>query len=167
MNIPHQLRSLLTILLLLLVPTSCHIPLDEAVGPYRTVENRPDHADLVGTWTIDQPTIKFMKSRGSFDGSRPTKLVLKHDGSFVLSRMPDWSPNGGIESLGALKDLEGRWNLYEINSCWTINLHDATNQWTPQLWLREPRYRSTPKYLLQIIIGDPDSRESMIFLRDR
>lgn len=156
---------LLAVSLVLLVTISCNIPLDEAVGPYRFVENRPDRADLVGTWTIDAATIAFMKSEGGYDVSQPTSLILKDDGTFVLTRLPDWIENGRYRSRGLLSDRGGHWNLFERNGSWTISLNDSTNPQTPTLWLREPRYHSTPKYKLLVIIGDPDSRESLIFLR--
>jgi len=167
MHIPHKCRSILTIFVALFVLTACNFPLDESVGPYRMVEHRPDRADLLGTWTIDSPTMKFIKSRGGFDVSRPTRLVLRDDDSFVLTRIPAWIASGRSEPDDASMDFEGRWNLDEMDGYWRIILNDSTSNSKPQLSLREPRYRSTPKYMLLIIIGDPDSRESMIFLKDR
>ena len=57
--------ALVTLLTLFLV--SCNVPVDEFVGRYRMVERKPNRAELIGTWVIDQSTIEDMRDRGRYD----------------------------------------------------------------------------------------------------
>jgi hypothetical protein len=142
--------------------TACHVPVDEVVGRYKIVTRKPEKGDLVGTWVINQPTIDFMRTRGRYDVSRPTQIVLREDDTFDLTNMPDWYDDGFGESHGELRNLLGKWSLHNDGG-WQIGLE--AQRFAPLLVLREPRYASQPKYYLQIVIGDPDSGEDMIFVK--
>jgi hypothetical protein len=152
------------IILFALFLTSCNAPVGEFVGRYRLVTRKPDRKDLIGTWVIDQATIEFMRARGQYDVSRPTRITLHDDDSFEMTDMPDLYRAGSAESPGGLVNFAGKWGLEDTNGYWSVEL-TALTQVAPRLYLREPRYASQPRYLFEIILGDPDSGEGMMFTR--
>jgi hypothetical protein len=156
--------ALAQIILLVLFLTSCNVPVDEYVGSYRLVTNKPDRLDLIGKWIIDQATVKDMRVRGKYEVSRPTEIVLRADDSFEMINMPDWYQHGSGESHGGLLNFTGRWSLNGDNGFWRVYLNVPT-QFAPYFDLREPRYKSQPRYLLEIVLGDPDSGERMTFVK--
>jgi hypothetical protein len=157
-------RSLTAGIALVLAVLACNVPTDEVVGKYRLVATKPDKKDLIGTWIIDGPTIKDMRKRGGYDVSQPTGLVLRDDDSFAMTNMPDWYRNGAGESGHTLLNLSGEWSLdNSYGGYWSVSL--KAQEFAPRMEIREPRYASLPRYLLQIVIGDPDSREFMRFTK--
>jgi hypothetical protein len=156
--------ALAQIILLVLFLVSCNVPVDEYVGRYRLVTNKPDRLDLIGTWIIDQATVKDMRMRGKYEVSRPTEIVLRADDTFEMINLPDWYQDVSGKSHGGLVSLSGKWRLNGDNGFWRVGL-DVPTQFAPYFDLREPRYKSQPRYLLEIVLGDPDSGERMTFLK--
>jgi hypothetical protein len=151
------------VILFALFLTSCNVPVDEFVGRYRLVTRKPDRKDLIGTWVIDQATTEDMRTRGRYDVSRPTRITLHDDDSFEMTDMPDWYQDVSGKPHGGLVNLNGKWSLNGDNGFWKVWLASPTQ--FVQLYLREPRYASQPRYLFEIILGDPDSGEGMMFTR--
>ena len=148
----------------MLAVLACNFPTDEFVGRYRLVATKPDKKDLIGTWVIDGPTIEYMRIRGGYDVSQPTGLVLRDDDSFAMTNMPDWYRNGFGESGHCLLSLTGQWSLDNANGgYWSVGL--KAPEFAPRMDIREPRYASQPRYILEIVIGDPDSGDVMRFTK--
>jgi hypothetical protein len=74
--------------------------------------------------------------------------------------MPDWYQSSG-ESHGQVVNLTGKWSVRGSNGFWTVEL-DAAGTLAPQLVLREPRYGSQPRYLIEIDRGDLDDSSDTI-----
>jgi hypothetical protein len=154
----------LTGIVLVLGALSCNFPTDEHTGRFRLVATKPDKKDLVGTWIIDAPTIKYMRTHGGYDVSQPTSLVLRDDDSFAMTNMPDWYKAGSGESNQVLGNLAGSWDFDDSRGgFWAVALR--ASEFAPYIEIREPRYASQPRYVLQIVIGDPDSRNFMRFTK--
>ena len=148
----------------MLAVLACNVPTDEYIGQHRLVTNRPDENDLIGTWVIDGPTIEDMRTEGGYDVSRPTSLTLRHDHSFEMTNMPDWYRNGFGESGHTLLNLSGQWSLDNADGgYWSVGLKAA--EFAPRMQIREPRYASQPRYVLHIVISDPDSGHFMRFIK--
>ena len=162
---PNGWGSALTLITLIaLFLSACHVPVDEVVGRYRLVREKPDRIALIGTWVIDQATFEDMRTRGRYDVSQPTEVILRDDDSFEMTNLPDWYQDGFGESHGGLVNLAGNWSLDEFNGFWGVKLV-APARSAPYLDLREPRYTGQPRYLFEIVIGDPDSGEAMRFVK--
>ena len=124
---------------------------------YTTVE--PNKNDLVGTWVPNQGTLEDMKKRGGYDISTVTNLVLKRDGSLEIANMPDWweSPFGASQKTMA--SHSGSWDLYSDSPCWVVAIKYSDRASFLSLLGNEPPYK------MEIILGDPDSGHSMIFIK--
>lgn len=166
MTVVNRKRSRATLGLVILVSlflACCNVPVDEYVGRYRMVTQQPEKADLVGVWVVNQATFEDMKARDGYQPSGPTELVLRDDASFQLTNMPDWYKDFG-ESHGQVVNLSGKWVIEKSHGFWTVGL-EAIDTVEPQLILREPRYGSQPRYLMDIDRGDPDFRDRIQFTK--
>jgi hypothetical protein len=154
---------LLSVALVACFGVSCNIPVGDALRPYKYVSAEPARAEIVGTWTPDQATVDDMRARGGYDVSAPTQLVLRDDGSLEVANMPDWWDNGfGISHKG-LSSGPGRWRLTNASGRWEVGLSYG-GTYRP-VGLVEHRFRSKPRYYIEIIVGDPDSGDEMIFVK--
>lgn len=131
---------------------------------YTTVE--PKKSDLVGTWIPDQATLEDMKKRGGYDTSLPTRLVLKSDGSLEIANMPDWWEIPFGTSRRAMASHSGSWSIYhdypdypDQPCCWTIAVKYSNRARFLKLLGNKPPHK------IEIILGDPDSGNEMIFIK--
>lgn len=128
---------------------------------YTTVE--PNKSDLVGTWVPDQATLEDMKKRGGYDSSLSTRLVLKSDGSLEIANMPDWWEIPSGTSQRAMISHSGSWSLDHIHPdqtcCWTIAVKYSNRSSFLNLLGNKPPHK------IEIILGDPDSGNEMIFIK--
>jgi hypothetical protein len=142
---------------------SCNVPVGGALRPYRYVSAEPARADIVGTWAPDQATVDDMRERGGYDVSAPTRLILRDDGSLEVVNMPDWFDNGFGISHGGISSASGHWRLVNASGHWLVGL-SYSGAYRP-VDLVEHRFKSEPRYYIEIIVGDPDSGDEMIFVR--
>jgi hypothetical protein len=155
-------KAILGLMTLVALCLACNVPVDEYVGRYRMVTQKPEKADLIGVWVIDQATFEDMKARDAYHPSRPTEIVLRGDDSFELTNMPDWYKDGFGESHGQVVNLTGKWRVTGNNGFWTVELEAVVGALEPQLVLREPRYGSQPRYLIEMDRGDLDDSSDTI-----
>jgi hypothetical protein len=123
--------------------------------------DEPNKTALVGTWEPDESTVRAMKDRGGYDTSLPTRLVLRSDGHFDLINMPDWWGGGQGESQRVLESDSGEWSLSQFagSSFWSLILNSSKGQRSVNLMGQKPPYN------LHFVLGDPDSNESMTFIK--
>jgi hypothetical protein len=124
---------------------------------------KPNLSDLVGTWVPTDATIKDMKEQGGYTIS-VHHLILRADGTFEMTNMPDWWKDGFGKSKKGLESGLGNWQLHEDPqgpwSAWAVELQFPDNSVVlNQIHVR----RQKPPYLLHVTIGDPDSGHVMLF----
>jgi hypothetical protein len=127
-------------------------------APGYTTEE-PNKNDLVGTWTPDQATLEDMKKRGGYDITKVTMLVIKSDGSLEIINMPDWWEAPFGDSQGRMGSHSGSWSIYNDSMCWTVAIKYSDRASFLNLIGNKPPYK------MEIILGDPDSGHSMIFVK--
>jgi hypothetical protein len=121
---------------------------------------KPEQKDLIGTWHPTATTIHDMRERGHYNiQQNDTKIILTAEGKIELQNMPDWWVDSYGKSHGSLATSRGAWQLYQANNYWVILL--SLDELTTSLSLKE----LTPPYKLQCYLGDPDSGNEMVFLR--
>lgn len=123
--------------------------------------DEPNKADLVGTWEPDESTVREMKDRGGYDTTLPTRLVLRSDGHFDLINMPDWWGGSFAESRRVLESDTGEWTVSQFagSSVWSLMLSSSKGLRPVNLMGQKPPYN------LHFVLGDPDSNESMTFIK--
>lgn len=147
-----------------LCSAACHVPVGEFFNSYGCVSTEPNKDELVGVWIPDEATLEDIRTRGKYNPTVSTKLMLRADGSFEMENMPDWWKNGFGESSGGFESNSGAWKLSGAGgACWRIDLK-VSNVGT-SVGLLEHRFGGQPRYVIAIILGDPDSGEKMIFVK--
>jgi hypothetical protein len=143
--------QLAVILIALVLECSC--------GPIRQyfdfTRKEPSKTDLIGVWIVDRSSLEYLRAR-QYDANVETRLILRLDGSFDLVNMPDCWDNAFGEAHQTFKSYSGKWDVSrESSQFWQIFLSgrnvDLLGQKAP--------------YRLSFIIGDPDSGNSIVFVR--
>lgn len=127
---------------------------------FKYTREEPAREALVGVWLPDEHTARDMKERGRYDTSAfPTKLIFNADGSFEMVNMPDWWADGYGQSQGSFHSARGQWRVARRGEFWGIELASANGTTEMRLTGQEPPYQ------IEIVLGDPDTGQSMFFSR--
>ena len=126
--------------------------------------NKPNQADVLGTWVPTAATIKDLRERGGYAVSKH-QLILRDDGTFAMVNMPDWWLDGVGQSRKSFESGSGKWRFYQDHDPWTV--------WAVELEFSKfviPNaihlQRQKPPYLIHITVGDPDSGHYMLFEKE-
>ena len=145
-----HLRSRVTITILIaLLLTGC----------FRSVKNKPSVIDLSGVWVPDKSTLRDMAERGGYDTALQTKLILRANGNLELVNMPDWWESISGESRRGLHSYTGSWKVIKSEENWELAIYSSAMTTSFMILGNEPPYK-VGKYL-----GDPDSGNTMIFVK--
>jgi hypothetical protein len=154
MRVSEDAGILAGVLLLALMSFSCTVW--HRRPPLTAVE--PNTADFVGTWVPDAPTLKEMQSKGGYASTIKTSLVLRNDGTFELSNMPDWWSTATSESHGKFDHYSGNWSISQQDShFWHLTLVSTEVARVVDLFGQNAPYR------MAFRIGDPDNDQWMMF----
>jgi len=152
--VSESVGALIAVLVLVSMSLNCNVLLKRP--PFTTVP--PNKADLVGTWVPDASTLKEMSSKGGYDSSVKTALVLRNDGTFELSNMPDWWNTAFSESNSKFNQYSGRWSISQHDSqFWHLTL-----EWTVAARVVD-LFGQHPPHQIAFRIGDPDNDRWMVF----
>ena len=144
--------------------SSCVVPLERVFSRHGMTLTKPNKDEIVGVWVADEATLNDMQKRGKYVLSNSPKFIFQDDGNFKMEDMPDWWRDGFGESHRSFETNSGKWKLSkESDCCWEISL-DFPNLGTG-VGLREHRFSGQPKYIVTVILGDPDSGNEMIFVK--
>ena len=161
----HRSRLLITVFLFsVTLSAACNVPLGELLTTYGCAKEAK-RDDIFGGWVPDRATLKEIHERGKYSSAISPKIVFREDGGFELSDMPNWvwnrydkpNPDGGLTSL------TGKWSLSSPDGCAQVNLSYTGT--TGSLPLLQRRIRQEPIFIIEFILGDPDSGDKMIFVR--
>ena len=130
---------------------------------YGSAVTEPKKDEIGGVWAADEAALKRMRQRDKYNGVSP-KFVFAADGSFTTENMPDsWIEPYG-EERSDFKTYSGTWKLLKADH-WVIGLScEVPNAFTV-IDLLEHRFNGQPRFLFIIYIGDPDSGEALIFVK--
>ena len=104
-----------------------------------------------------------MRERGGYDVSKLTRITLSDDGSFEIVNMPDWWNNGFGDSQRGFSSFSGRWALSNNAGYWRIGLSFFNTR--RFINLVGHKLGGSPPYYLEVLVGDPDSGDKMVFVR--
>ncbi len=111
----------------------------------------------------NKATLEAMHTRGKYNPNISTKLIFREDNSFEFENMPDWWSRGFGGSLEGFQQVSGKWDLMKVGCCWQINLQ-MPNLVT-SIGILEHRFGGSPKYVIERFLGDPDSGNKLIFIK--
>src|SRR5882724_5249406 len=104
----YGIGALVVSLIVIYLSTSCD-PVSEYLAYTRA---EPAKASLIGAWFPDEPSLQAMWTKGGYDKSIETKLILRENGTFDLINMPDWWPGFG-KSHQAFNNYSGNWTVFQ------------------------------------------------------
>lgn len=119
----------------------------------------PNRSNLIGTWMPNHTTLKDMRERGGYDTSVSTKLVLMENGGLEIVNMPDWWEEPFGTSRKGMASYSGSWAIYSDQPCWSIAVKYSNVATYLNL------IGNKPPYQIEVILGDPDSGNEMIFVK--
>jgi len=126
--------------------------------------NKPNPADVIGTWVPTAATIKDLREHGGYVISKH-QLILRADGTFSMVNMPDWWSNGFGQSQKSFESGSGKWQFYQDDNTWTVWAIELD---FPKFFVPNAMHLQCqkPPYLIHITVGDPDSGHYMLFQRE-
>lgn len=123
---------------------------------------KPAANDLIGVWQPTTKTKKDIIDNGHYPNTENT-IILRADGTFSITNMPDWSEDGFGESKGKSLSYTGTWQLdVEKMGPWS-----AWSIWfkTENMVFSYHLSQQKAPYFIYITLGDPDSGHHMLFNR--
>jgi hypothetical protein len=167
----HRSRLLIKVLLFCLtLSTACNVPVGDLATTYGCAKDAKRH-NIVGTWAPDQETLKEIQERGKYSSAVSPKIIFREGGAFELNDMPNWVWDGDDKPNGGFKSLSGEWSISSPDGCAEIGLRHtdlSTASGTTtvgRLTLLQRRIHREPIFIIEILLGDPDSGDKMIFVR--
>lgn len=172
-RLSHQQSRLLLVLLLFCVTlvAACNAPVGQLLTTYGCAKDAKP-ANIIGTWLPDQPTLKEINERGKYNPAVSPKIIFREDGSFELINMPNWIWSRDSRPNGGFKSLSGEWLISNPGGCAQIGLRyqdsspSSAGMTTGGLSLAQRRIDREPIFIIRIFLGDPDSGDEMIFVRE-
>jgi hypothetical protein len=161
----YQVVQTFLIVSLALCISSCVIPLDRIFSSYGYASTQLNQDDIVGIWIADQATLKDMQTRGNYDRTVLPKFIFHADGNFEMENMPDWWRDSFGKSYGGIETNSGTWKLAKSGCCWTISLNLKVPNLYTSVGLLKHRFNGKPEFLIERILGDPDSGNEMTFVK--
>ncbi len=145
--------------------SACFLP-SKTDTSHGCVTEEPNRNEIVGTWIADKAALEDMRSRGNYDPSVIPKLIFHEDGKLEALNMPDWWLNGFGKSNEGFESSLGTWKFFRYKeSCVQVSLNlqiVSTN-----MDLSKSRFNQEPKYIMTKYIGDPDSADLMVFVKEK
>ena len=135
------------------------------------VMERPEMADLAGTYHLTDDSMSFLGSFSHWDeryrSVPPSTIELRADGTVGIVNMPDCAWTGWEESSGEFFTGSGSWVLSEEWRGYGVDIdtsRDGSGSGSISPWMRVRGFDKP--YFLEIVIGDPDNGETLEYVRD-
>jgi hypothetical protein len=123
--------------------------------------SEPNKESFYGTWQPDEASLADMKVRGKYNVTRLPDIVLSADNTYQATGMPDWLRVSLGDSEGTFYSESGNWRIVQDGQFWMLELKSAGGFSRLNIVEQQPPYR------LYTTLGDPDSGNSMTFVKNR
>lgn len=128
---------------------------------YDGTRSEPPREAMVGTWVLDNSSLKYVHEEGGYSASTRTELVLKADGKYEMNNMPDWFWFHDGVSRGTFRSEWGTWEV-ALNGdppYWSLRLRAHDSERGIGLHGQRAPYR------LHFNFGHIDDHKYMTFVR--
>jgi hypothetical protein len=128
----------------------------------------PDVTDLVGTYELTQRSRDFLRTEKSFEASPQSLSRRLADRNVLLEDIPDVYINPFGESKGASVSGRGTWEIEDDGYDYGLTLSISAGGSMPRAIYHGSSILirgRTPPYRIEMILGDPDSNEWLIYER--
>lgn len=153
------------ILIFSLFSSACFLPSKTGIS-HGCIKEEPNRNEIVGTWIADKATLNDIKERGKYTPLVIPKLVFYEDGKLEAVNMPDWWLDGFGKSNQRFESSLGSWRFFRYKeSCVEVSLDLQIVR--TNIDLSKSRFNQEPKYIMTKYIGDPDSGNLMVFVKEK
>ena len=125
----------------------------------------PKAGDLIGTYVLTKASQAFLLKHKAYKAIPTSCITLWTNFQLTLANLPDCVTNGFGNPSGGFLSAHGRWQIHRELSGrgWRIDFHiDESGQSLQRgMYGMTDIYHPAPPYSLRIVIGDPDSDESI------
>jgi hypothetical protein len=151
-------RSIFVTLVLVIIISGCD----------RIFSSEPKPDDLVGSYVLSSNSEAFLRKRKEYVSIPSSVIELGTNYSVSIKNLPDCATNGFGRSHGKFLTGKGTWEIEKDSIGYGISfvIHEGGSLGRgiyagPWIAIRR---RSAP-YILEVTIGDPDSRETIRYER--
>lgn len=157
--------SLKLLIIFSMFSAACFLPRENFVS-HGCITDEPNKSEIVGTYIADETALKRMESRGYYNPAVIPKLIFHEDGRLDVVNMPDWWSSSFGDSNRSIEPLSsGSWQFFSYqNGC--VEVLFNLPQSNPTMDLLKSRFNQNPKYIMTRYIGDPDSGNRIIFVKE-
>jgi hypothetical protein len=131
-------------------------------------KTKPAQEDLVGVWVADNASVRWLEKQHCVM-TEPPSLELKADGTFVMKNMPDcWHTLFDDVQKVTLESHAGTWKISnEYDFCYIIVMEIPVTdiRTIGSTGNKFDLCQESPPYKIRLVVGDPDSRNYIIFDR--
>jgi hypothetical protein len=128
------------------------------IGCDRVLISQPKPSDLVGTYILSKESASFLAKHKSYPSIPVSSMQLRPDFSMSITNLADCADNGFGKSSGGFLSGEGKWWVKKDFIEWSLAINGSV---APYVQIRG---RSAP-YRLAVVVGDPDSGETLQYVR--
>lgn len=97
-------------------------------GTFRFLRSEPKNELVPGAFVLDRNSYSEAMLRSMRYGDLSARVVLKHDGTFSISRMPDCWLTAWSDPKGGYDGCSGSWSLSKRDSVYAVSLR--VEQWS-------------------------------------
>lgn len=125
---------------------------------------KPETTAIVGIWSPDGDSVKYMRDVGGYDVSNKTELVLEVNNTYTMRNMPDWLWLDDGRSHKTLRSEKGTWEmtLDGAGQYWILMLRSDIRSRGAAL------YGQNSTYTLRFSFGSVDENpQRLTFVKNR
>jgi hypothetical protein len=128
----------------------------------------PSLQDLPGSYQLSAASARFLQQQKHYAALPSSEIRVNRDKTVTVIAMPDVYIDHSGEGRGSFVSGTGRWEVEQFEDDYGLTLEiDPGGSMPPSVYAGNSVLivGQAPAYQLQVILGDPDTEESLTFER--
>jgi hypothetical protein len=128
----------------------------------------PSLTDLPGSYQLSEASARYLQQQKHYAALPPSEIRVNGDKTVTVIAMPDVYIDRRGEGTGGFVSGTGRWEMEQFEDDYGLTLEiDPGGSMPPSIYAGNSVLivGQAPAYQLQVILGDPDTEESLTFER--
>lgn len=128
----------------------------------------PSLQDLPGSYRLSESSARFLQQQKHYAVLPPSEIRVNRDKTVTVIAMPDVYVDRSGEGAGGFVSGTGRWEVERFEDDYGLTLEiDPGGSMPPSIYAGNSVLivGQPPAYQLQVILGDPDTEESLTYER--
>lgn len=145
------------------------LPLAGLAGCDDVPDKAPTTVEVAGSYVLADDSARFLVRKMGYATAPNSSLILGSDGTLAVQNIPAVYPLGEVAGRGLVSSGTGTWLVKRSTDGYGVELTIEAGGTMPRAI-----YSSTsmllkghaPPYVIEFLIGDPDSGQSMKFVKN-